>query len=296
MRDELSVVEPMQRALRDIRWPEAAELRARARRRSRRTALLAGGVLVGTLAVAIIAVVNRPSGFQPSTSAPVQAAVGSTPASTAGLVAGMRSDLPPELFIQQSDLVVRTELDLKEAAAGGNVTLGLGRGRCGLGPGAEAWMSRSQTLLRWSAGGPDRIGDVLVVQDLYRFRDDGAARFFTEVRQTIVACPQQGEVWTADYEGRGVNLQTVHRWDTPRVGFAGDESLLLRHSSSLLPNPATGELQTVVNSPELRVVLRVGDLVTVLFVSMAGETELVRLADVAARRMCIAANPPCEPR
>ncbi|WP_018254205.1 hypothetical protein [Salinispora mooreana] len=293
MRDEMSVVEPMQRALRDVRWPQAAELRARARRRSRRTALLAGAVLVGTLAVATIAVVNRPSGYQTSTPAPAPAAVGSTPASPAGQVAVVRSGLPPELFIQQSDLVVRTDLRLNEAAAGGTVTLGLGRDRCGPGPEAEAWMSRSQTLLRWSAGGPDRLGDILVVQDLYRFRDDGAARFFAEFRQTIVACPQQGEVWAADYEGSGLNVRTVHRWDTPRVGFAGDESLLLRHSSSLLPNPATGELQTVVNSPELRVVLRVGDLVTVLFVSMAGEAELVRLADVAARRMCIAASPPC---
>lgn len=78
-----------------------------------------------------------------------------------------------------------------------------------------------------------------------------------------------------------------------RVDFAGAESLLLRHSSSLSANPTTGELQAVANSPELRVVLRVDDLVTVLFVSMAGEAELVRLADVAARRMCTAASPPC---
>ncbi|WP_025618029.1 hypothetical protein [Salinispora cortesiana] len=293
MRDEMRVVEPMQRALRDIRWPEAAEIRARARRRSRRTALLAGVVLVGTLAVAAVAVVNRPTGYHPPNTPPVQAVAGSTPASRAGQVAPTRSDLPPELFVQQSDLVVRTELHLNEAVVGGTVPLGLGRDQCGPGPEAEAWMSRSQTLLRWSAGGPDRLGDILVVQDLYRFRDDGAARFFAEVRQTIVACPQQGEVWTAEYEGTAVNVRAVHRWDTPRVDFAGDESLLLRHSSSLLPNPALGELQTVVNSPELRVVLRVGDLVTVLFVSMAGEAELVRLADVAARRMCIAASPPC---
>lgn len=292
MRDEMSVVEPMHRALCDVRWPEAAEIRARARRRSRRTALLAGVTLVGTLAVVTVAVVSRPSGYQPAIPPPVPAAVGSPPASPAGQVAAVRSDLPPELFVQQSDLVVRTELHLDEAVAGGTVTLGFGRDRCDLGPETEAWTSRSQTLLRWSAGGPNRLGDILVVQDLYRFRDDGAARSFAEIRETIVTCPQQ-EVWTADYEGRAINMTAVHRWDTPRVDFAGDESFLLRHSSSLLPNPVLGELQTVANSPDLRVVLRVGDLVTVLFVSMAGEAELVRLADVAARRMCIAASPSC---
>ncbi|WP_018810724.1 hypothetical protein [Salinispora pacifica] len=293
MRDELSVSEPMQRGLRDVRWLEAAELRARARRRSRRTALLAGIVLVGTLAVVTVAVINPPWSYSPATSVPVQAAVGSTPASPAGQVAAVRSDLPPELFVQQSDLVVRTELHLGEAALGGTVTLGLGRDRCGPGPEAEAWMNRSQTLLRWSAGGPDRLGDILVVQDLYRFRGDDAARFFAEVRQTIASCPQQGEVWTAYHEGSAVELKALHHWDTPQVDFAGEESLLLRHSSSLSVNPTTGEPQAVANSPELRVVLRVGDLVTVLFLSMAGEAELVRLADVAARRMCTAASPPC---
>lgn len=292
MHDEMRVVEPMHSGLRDVRWPEAAEIRARARRRSRRTALLAGVVLVGTLAVATVAVVNRPWDYSPAASAPVRAA-GSTPTSLAGQAAAMRSDLPPDLFVQQSDLVVPTELHLDETVLGGPVTLGLGRDRCALGPEAEAWMSRSQTLLRWPAGSPDRLGDILVVQDLYRFRDDGAARYLAEIREAIVACPETWEAWATDDKGSATSVKAVHRWDLPKVDFAGDESLLLRHSSSLLPNPVLGELQTVMNSPDLRVVLRVGDLVTVLFVSMAGEAELVRLAAVAARRMCIAASPSC---
>lgn len=287
MRDEMNVVEPVRRYLCEVRWLEAAEIRARARRRSRRTALVVGLVLVGTLSATAIAVVGRPWTYPPAVEAPaVSASV-----SPAGQVASIRPDVPPDAFVQQSDLAVRTERQLREPAPGGIVDLGPGLDRCGAGPATQASTSRSQTLLSWSPGSADQLGDILVVQDLYRFRDDGARRLFDQVRQAILACPRWGEVRTADHNGRPVLVETTRRWDTPRVDFAGDESLLVRHSVSSAHDHVNGDVHRVTNSPDLRVVLRVGDLVTVL--RMAGEAELVRLAGVAARRMCVAANPQC---
>ncbi|WP_018789849.1 hypothetical protein [Salinispora arenicola] len=287
MRDEMSVVEPVRRYLCEVRWLEAAEIRARARRRSRRTALVVGLVLVGTLSATTIAMFGRPWNYPPAVEDPaVSASV-----SPAGQVASMRSDVPRDALVQQSDLAVRTELQLDEPAPGGTVDLGPGLDRCGAGTATQAWASRSQTLLSRSPDSVDQLGDILVVQDLYRFRDDGARRLFEQVRQAILACPQWGEVRTADHNGSPVLVETTRRWDTPRVDFAGDESLLLRHSVSSVHDHVNGDVHRVTNSPDLRVVLRVGDLVTVL--RMADEAKLVRLADVAARRMCVAANPRC---
>ncbi|MEK8108081.1 hypothetical protein NKG94_29765 [Micromonospora sp. M12] len=55
MRDDLAIVEQIQRDLLDVRWPEPREIRARARRRSQRRIVVATAVLaiVGASAVAV---------------------------------------------------------------------------------------------------------------------------------------------------------------------------------------------------------------------------------------------------
>lgn len=70
--------------------------------------------------------------------------------------------------------------------------------------------------------------------------------------------------------------------------------MLLRHDVSQPRDQQTGKPIGDLPRPTSTAVVRVGDLITVLGVGQTGtEPELRRLAEVAARRMCLAANPPC---
>ncbi|MER7457103.1 hypothetical protein [Micromonospora sp. NPDC126480] len=321
MRDELTFVERMRRDLGAVRWAEPADIRARARRRSRRTALLAGVAVLTTLSAAAVAVADRGYGSasEPAAaSAPVRVPVtaASTPApapvtaatsspaparATATGRAARRVEVPHEALVQQSDLAARTGLgtggsgllQLGEPGLGERVDVGLGLDRCSAGPETTAWVSRSVTLLRRADGGDRRPADVLVTQDLYRLPGDEATRFFQQVRKRLADCREWREVRSAEYDGTALTVESTHRWETLRVDFAGDEAMLLRHSVSPLRDSATGEVFGGPTAPEQRVVLRVGDLVTVLSADTVGDAELVRIAETAARRMCVAANPPC---
>lgn len=277
MRDDTRFVERLHRDLRDVRWPEPAEIRARARRRSRRTAAAVAVAVVVLLVVPVAVVTGRAGG----TTAPAAA-----PSPPAG-----RVEIPRDALLRQEDLPGRTDLQLGEAGLGGAVEVA-GLGRCA---GRElrrqeVWVSRSQTLLRHANGG-QRL-DSLVVQDLHRMQGDGAVRFFADLRRQLAACQEWRETRSIDWGGEPIRVEDVHRWYVPRRDFAGDESLLLRHSVSMSHDPVTGQADGRL-AADTTVVVRVGDLVTVLALEPAGEAELVRLAGVAAARMCAAANPSC---
>ncbi|MGK5517939.1 hypothetical protein ACSNN9_01125 [Micromonospora sp. URMC 107] len=285
MRDETTFVEQVHRDLRDVRWPEPAEIRARARRRSRRTALAAAVAVLAVASASAVAVGDW-SGRR-----------GLSPAEPA--VPATRVEIPPAALLQRDDLSARTGVQLSEAGLGGTVDVGVGLRRCadkrknGT-PAQETWVSRSQTVLRPTlGGGGGRLGDVLVVQDLHRLRGDGAARFFEGLRGQLAVCREWREVRSIEWGGESVTVEDVHRWEAPRRDFAGDESLLLRHSVSATLDPVDGQAPGQPSVPDATVVVRVGDLVSVLILEPTTEAELVRLAGLAARRMCAAANPSC---
>ncbi|MEU7995710.1 hypothetical protein AB0B83_10260 [Micromonospora sp. NPDC049060] len=287
MRDETTFVEQLHRDLREVRWPEPAEIRARARRRSRRTAVLAAVAVLVVVSASAVAVGDRSGrrGLAPAAS----------PSRAAAPVA--RVEIPPAALLQQDDLTARSGLQLSEAGLGGTVDVGMALRQCATRrdsgvPAQETWVSRSQTVLRPATGG-GRLGDVLVVQDLHRMRDDGAARFFDGLRRQLTVCREWREVRSIEWGGESVTVEDVHRWDVPRRDFAGDESLLLRHSVAATLDPADGQVPGHPSTPDATVVVRVGDLVSVLILEPTAEADLVRLAGLAARRMCAAANPSC---
>ncbi|MEU4772249.1 hypothetical protein [Micromonospora sp. NPDC023644] len=288
MRDEMTFVEQVHRDLRDVRWPEPAEIRARARRRSRRTALAAAVAVLAVASTSAVAVGDWSGRRELSSASPPQAAV---PAA--------RVEIPPAALLQRDDLSARTGVQLSEAGLGGTVDVGVGLRRCAAkrnsgAPAQETWVSRSQTVLRPTlGGGGGRLGDVLVVQDLHRLRGDGAARFFEGLRGQLAVCREWREVRSIEWGGESVTVEDVHRWEAPRRDFAGDESLLLRHSVSATLDPVDGQAPAQPSVPDATVVVRVGDLVSVLILEPTTEAELVRLAGLAARRMCAAANPSC---
>ncbi|MEW2376338.1 hypothetical protein AB0883_09575 [Micromonospora sp. NPDC047812] len=282
MRDEMTFVEQVHRDLRDVRWPEPAEIRARARRRSRRTAVLAAVAVLVVVSASAVAVGDR-SGqreLSPAASPPRPAA----PAA--------RVEIPPAALLQQADLTARSGLQLSEAGLGGTVDVGLSRCASARGSytrASESWISRSQTVLRPATGG-GRPGDTLVVQDLHRMRGDGATRFFEALRAQLPACREWRATRSVHWGDESVTVEDVHRWDVPRRDFAGDESLLLRHSVSATLDQADGQAES---GPDMTVVVRVGDLLSVLLLEPASEDEMVRLGRMAAARMCAAANPSC---
>ncbi|MFG1887301.1 hypothetical protein ACGFIR_05445 [Micromonospora sp. NPDC049051] len=282
MRDEMIFVEQVHRDLHDVRWLEPAEIRARARRRSRRTSMLAAVAVLAVVSASAVVVGDRAGqrGVSPAASPPRPAA----PVT--------RVEIPPAALLHQDDLAARAGLQLSEAGLGGTVDVGLSR--CATGRGSatrapESWISRSQTVLRPASGG-GRLGDVLLVQDLHRMRDDGATRFFEALRGQLAACREWRETRSVHWGDESVDVDDVHHWDVPRRDFAGDESLLLRHSVSATLGQADGQVRS---GPDTTVVVRVGDLLSVLMLEPASEAELVRLARMAAQRMCVAANPAC---
>ncbi|MFG3419559.1 hypothetical protein [Micromonospora sp. NPDC048063] len=294
MRDETTFVDQLHRDLRDVRWPEPAEIRARARRRSRRTALGAAAVTTVTvLTVAAFGVVDHIGGNRPLATAEGATAAGVTVAGAAGPDAPVRAAIPMEALLQPEDLPEKETPRLTVTGIHEPIRIDGELTKClrnrGLPAAAEpSRYSRSQTVMGV------RLGEPLLRQDLYRVRTEEAGKIIPDIDRQVNSCPEwetDGVVWR---DGRDVEIVTTHRWQVVARGFAGDESALLRQ---VMSEPRRAKTSTVVGDapkPLSTAFVRVGDLVTVVSISRdSSEAELRRLAAVAATRMCGAANPPC---
>lgn len=287
MRDELSFVERVQRDLGDVRWPEPAEIRARARRRSRRTVLVAAVLVVATTStVALLAGGLMPA---PTTTAAVP---------TAPLP--LRNEIAHEALLQPGDLGMETDPPLTQADIGAPVRVDDLLLVCHESQGrTAAWetsrYSRSQTLLRQRPPGSDHPpSDLLLSQDVYRVAPEVAGRFLHSVGTLLAPCAGWRSAGQTQWGSRMIRAEAIHRWEAVERNFTGDESLLLRHTVSRARNLETGEFFGASPKPTTVAVVRVGDLVTVLNQGRDGtEPELRRLATLAARRLCVAANPAC---
>ncbi|NJP32711.1 hypothetical protein [Micromonospora thermarum] len=287
MRDEMSFVEHVHRELSDVRWPEPAEIRARARRRSRRTALVAAVLVVATA----------------STVALLAGRLAPAPATTAALETAPvpeRNEIAREALLQPGDLGIETDPPLTQADIGAPVRVADLLLVCHESQGrTAAWevsrYSRSQTLLRQRPPGFDHpLSDVQLSQDVYRVAPEVAGRFFQRMGTLIAQCAAWRSVGPTQWGSRVVRAETIHSWESVERDFTGDESLLLRHTVTRAKNLETGEFSGAAPKPTTVAVVRVGDLVTVLSQGRDGtEPELRRLAMLAARRLCVAANPPC---
>ncbi|TQJ20353.1 hypothetical protein FBZ33_0549 [Micromonospora sp. A202] len=287
MRDEPTFVEHVHRDLRDVRWPEPEEIRATARRRRRRTAALA--------AVAVLAAVTGPAyALTERTSAPPTAAV---PAATQSPA---RAEIPLDSLLTVTEVPVKGAVLLGDAGLGEVVRLDPMLQRCGDDRGVPAVpaysrYSRSQTLLSPTRAGraPARVE---LSQDVYRVDPLVSARLFTHLRALLDACPEWHVVENVVAAGETTPIESKHAWETAASNFAGDESILVRHVPFAPGGPASRRTLQRSSPVEMTVVVRVGDLVTVLVPDPGlglGDADLEALGRTAARRLCPAANPAC---
>ncbi|MBQ1046538.1 MULTISPECIES: hypothetical protein [unclassified Micromonospora] len=292
MPDDVALVELLHRDLRSVTWPEPEKIRAAARRRSRRSAALAAASVVVVAALAAT-VVNR---------------VGAPPTSPAAGGFDGQAEIVAEAMLEPADIPVRIGERLSETGVDEPVRVDDLLQVCAAKQGLPAQeprsrYSRSQTLMEPPTEPATTVGSVLT-QDVYRMRSGAAGRFVDELEGAVAVCGAwrtAGQVYT---EQGMASADVVHRWYVAASGFAGDQALLLRHEVAVPADETTGRPPGYhPMSLDDRLVVRVGDLVTVLIPSgrlrtdvpgaEVTEDEVRQLARVAAERMCVAANPGC---
>ncbi|WP_433315950.1 hypothetical protein ACQP0U_04280 [Micromonospora sp. CA-269861] len=285
MRDDPTLVEQIQRDLQDVRWLGPEEIRSRARRRSQRKIVVATVVLA--LAGVSAAAVAAP-GKSPSTVLPVASA------------SPVRHEIPLDALLQVTDLGQPDNVVwLSQSGLGEPVRLDLMLGSCRTSQGrSEGWemsiLSRSQTLLKEDRPDTYGAGEALVTQDLYRLVPASATQLLATMDDLVAPCAEWNSVGEYQVGGATGTGSALHRWTVAQRGFAGDGAALLRHTGSQPVDQKTGRPIAAAPKPTSTAVVRVGDLITVLKLGQSGtEPELRRLANVAARRMCAAANPAC---
>ncbi|MEU0151471.1 hypothetical protein [Micromonospora fulviviridis] len=291
--DDVTFVELVHRELHTVRWPEPAELRSRARRRSRRTAVAA--------ALAVLAVASGAALVEAGRAAPHAPLSAGVPASAQPMTTTWTAaEVPAEVLLEPTDLRTKTGVPLTDTGLGEAVRLDEMLLYCRKSQRLRAeWepsrYSRSVTVVRERPGAEDqRPGQVLAMQDVYRVAPDVADRVFAGMDQLLAPCRSWRAAGPTQWQGKTIRAQVVHSWQEVDNGFAGDESVLLRHTVSQARNLDTGEPLGDVTRPESRAVVRVGDLVSVIQVGRDGtEADLRQLAVVAAGRMCPAAHPRC---
>ncbi|MCX4474379.1 hypothetical protein OOK41_29405 [Micromonospora sp. NBC_01655] len=307
MRDDPTFVDRFHRDLRDVHWLAPAEIRARARRRTRCTAVAAAVAVLAVASLSAVAVGGRADGpdAPPVSSWPDRWLFPAEPEPTG------RAEIPAEALLAPFDLSVRGNVRLGESGLHEPVRVDALLEVCAADKGVPAAQpvsrySRSQTLLQKDVPGQAASPGVpLLAQDVYRLAPGATARVFTELDVALAACSDWREVAPVQWAGKPVTVSLTHTWQAVARDFAGDESVLLRHVPSQPVDVTTKRAVGLRLSTESRMVVRVGDLVTVI-VPVAGpgadrlsgsrwtsDAELCALGRSAARRMCVAANPSC---
>jgi hypothetical protein len=296
MRDALTFVERVQQDLRDVRWPEPQEIRARARRRSRRAAALAAAAVLTVTSGSVYVATGRPQ-----QSAPPPAAAGPERAT---------AEIPQDVLLTASDFPTPTGLQLGDSGLGETVRLDPLLQKCGGERGLppvdpESRYSRSLTFLSPAESGRTPVRAALS-QDVYRVDPLVGGQLFGQIKMLLNACGKWRMVGSSALTGRPAPTESEHHWELAVSGFAGDESAIVRHGTLPPPTQLGGGTSGTAGSVELTVVVRVGDLVTVLApapdviadrVQGTGPglsyADLEALGRTAARRLCLAANPRC---
>ncbi|MEU8157815.1 hypothetical protein AB0B94_29530 [Micromonospora sp. NPDC048986] len=286
MRDDPTFVEQIQRDLGDVRWLGPEEIRSRARRRGQRRIVVATVVLAlaGVSAVAVAAPRKSPPPVPPA---------------AAPSAAPTRHEIATEALLQPADLPQQVDVQLSQSGLGEPVLLDHMLAVCRKSQGRSAgWqysiLSRSQTLVPRRAAAILAESDGLVTQDVFRLTPDASVQLLANLDDTVAPCAEwtsTGEYKVGGATGTG---SATHRWTVVERDFAGDGAALLRHTGSQPVDRKTGEPIGAAPRPTTTAVVRVGDLITVLSQGQTGtELDLRHLAEVAASRMCVAANPAC---
>lgn len=265
-----------------VRLPPGAELRRRVRRRQRRV-IAAVAVTVVTAVTAGAAVLARPHGQAPPRPA-------TSPSVTARPV-----KIPLSALLRPEDVGAGPDSQIDgEDGSGRAVRFEMMLDACFTkrAPGMLAVDSYYFTgltfLLGTSVNRPE--WPFVLAQDVYRLAAPQAAAFLTNLGAAIRSCDGFTQTGEIERPGGKVPVRGEHGWSVVASGFAGDESILVRHNS-VGRNAQTGKV--IGESTALVAVLRVGNLVTVLRPASTSAEDLRRFATIAAARLCATADPPC---
>jgi hypothetical protein len=201
--------------------------------------------------------------------------------------------------LQPADLPQQVDVQLSQSGLGEPVLLDHLLGACRASQGrSDGWqysiLSRSQTLVPKRAAAILTQSDGLVTQDVFRLTPDAAIQLLATLDDLVAPCAEWNYIGEYRVGGATGIGSATHRWAVIQRDFAGDGAALLRHTGSQPVDQKTGEPIGAPPRPSTTAVVRVGDLITVLSLGQTGtELDLRRLAAVAARRMCAAANPAC---
>ncbi|MEU1835638.1 hypothetical protein [Micromonospora chersina] len=304
--DDLTFVELVQRELRDVRWAEPAELRARGRRRSRRTAAAATAAAVLLVASATTVVAGGRVGGPTNT---VVTGIGAASTTSTPAPSG-RAEIPEAVLLEPRDLPLKTGARLGDVGLLEPVQVDGKLESCAHGQGiylqpTVSRYSRSRVLLRPVTAASDGVPPVLS-QDVYRVDPPWGLGLFGDIDRMLQVCPTWRTSSLLTLTGRTVSAETEHRWEPTVTGFAGDQSVMLRHVTGQARDRSGGKTVGPAASIDLTLVIRVGDLVTVIVpgpgtiedrVDGSGPglsyAQIEELGRVAARRLCGAANPGC---
>ncbi|WP_434742874.1 hypothetical protein [Micromonospora sp. SH-82] len=303
MRDDAAFVKELRDELSQVCWLAPEEIRARGEWRSRRVLLLTFAVVLVMVSGAGVVVVARhllPSApttvTGPTLLAEPQSRLDDGPLAgdlTWPLAEPDSGEIPAQALLQPADLPTGVGEHLTELGLGETVEVNPMLEACrqerGLPSQAvSSQLSRSQTLL-----GTGPAPDLLLMQDVYRVAPQTATRFFTDLDVRMAPCASWRSVGDVEIDGRPYQAAATHRFTVSARDFAGDGSVLLRHTMTAPIDQSDGR-QLGPSDRTDSVVVRVGDLVTVLRLGPEStEKELRRLAGVAAQRMCVASRPTC---
>ncbi|MBO4206497.1 hypothetical protein [Micromonospora echinofusca] len=127
-------------------------------------------------------------------------------------------------------------------------------------------------------------GDPVLRQEVGRFPGGAAGRIVDDVDRAVAVCARYRSPGPT-YERRLLDGWGEHAWSRVDRGFAGDQSMLLRHEIARQGSP--GSVVYLV------AVIRVGDLVTVVTSADLTGERAREMAATAAARLCRTANPGC---
>jgi hypothetical protein len=264
-----------------VRWPPAEELRHRVRRRRQRA--VAAAVALVTALTAGAASLARPDRDPPPPPA-------TTPTADASPV-----EIPRSALLRPEDAGAGPDTQEEEPDAFQPIRFEIMLQLCFEKRAPEMLAlhprySQRQTLLLGTEA--DRPANPYVVgQGVYRLTAPAAATFVRDLRAAIEGC--DGFTQTGEVERGGVTIRESgrHDWSIASTGFAGDESILVRHDS-VVRNLDTNE--DLGGSFDIAAYVRVDDLVTVLSPRAGTDAgELRRIAVTAANRLCTATAAGC---
>jgi hypothetical protein len=264
-----------------VRWPPGDELRRRVRRRRQRTITAAVALVTAmTVGAASLTRPDREPPPPPATSPSVDAGAVEIPRSAllrpedVGAGPDTQEDQPDAFQPIRFDVLL--DLCFRHRATG-MLTV-------------HSRYSQRQTLLLGTEN--DRPArPYLLAQAVYRLSAPHAATFLRDLRTAIGSCDGFTRTGEIERPEGNVEARARHRWSIVASGFAGEESIMVRHDA--VTRDARND-KVIGRSSDLSAYLRSGDLITVLSPRAGTSADGLRgIAATAARRMCETTDPSC---